>query len=78
MDLRSNQKIRIRGEKNDGEDEITHRISDVRKDKRNTLKLQEGFKEEKAAIRPLEGFKRKKKMHEFLVLIEEVGSNNTT
>ena len=42
------------------------------------MKLQEGFKEEKVAVRPLEGFKRKNKIHALLILIEEVESNKTT
>ena len=42
------------------------------------MELQEGFKKEKATVRLLEGFKRKKKIHALLVLIEEVESKKTT
>ena len=42
------------------------------------MKLQEGFKKEKAAVRPLEGFKRKKKPHALPILMEEVKSKKTT
>ena len=35
------------------------------------MKLQEGFKEERVAMRPLEGFKKQKKMHALTVLKEE-------
>ena len=42
------------------------------------MKLQEGFKEDKAAVRPLEGFRRKKKMHALIFLIEEVEIKETT
>ena len=42
------------------------------------MKLQEGFKEDRVAVRPLEGFKKQKKMHALLVLIEELKSKETT
>lgn len=58
--------------------DYSHAFSDVRKKNRNALKLQKGFKEENAAVRPLEGFRRKKEMHALPVLIEEVERNETT
>ena len=41
------------------------------------MNLREGFKKEKAAVRPLEGFKKKNKIHALPILIEEVKSKNT-
>ena len=38
----------------------------------NAMKLLEDFKKEKVAVRPLEGFKKQKKMHALPILIEEV------
>ena len=42
------------------------------------MKLLKGFKKKKVAVRPLEGFKRKKKIHALHVLIEEVERKETT
>ena len=42
------------------------------------MKLQEGFKEERDAVRPLEGFRRKKKMYALPVIIEEFEIKDTT
>ena len=54
-------------------------FSDLRREKkRNALKLQKGSKEERFAERPLEGFKKQKKMHEIPIIIEEVKIKETT
>ena len=41
------------------------------------MKVQKGFKEERVVVRPLEGFKKHKKMHALPVLIAEVKSKET-
>ena len=42
------------------------------------MKLEEGFKKEKVAVRPPEGFRRNKKTHAFPTFIEGVKSKKIT